>query len=224
MTSSAGVGLRTVAVLGAGKVGSVLAMLALDAGIQTLIAGSAGPDRISMIVDIVAPGAIPMTAADAVRGAEVVILALPLARIRSVPAEHLQHKIVVDAMNYWPYVDGAIEEFESRERSSSEIVKDLLGVDRLVKTFNHMGYHELEESARPAGAPGRKAIAVAGDDRDAVATVSRLVNALGFDPVHAGPLAAGRTLEPGTEIFGANFDRVHMVAALSRAKQPAERI
>jgi predicted dinucleotide-binding enzyme len=67
-----------------------------------------------------------------------------------------------------------------------------------------MGYHDLEDEARPAGAPDRKAIAIAGDDPFDRAAVAHLVNTLGFDPVIVGRLAEGVTLEPGTEPFGAN--------------------
>jgi predicted dinucleotide-binding enzyme len=67
-----------------------------------------------------------------------------------------------------------------------------------------MGYHDLEEEARPAGAAGRKAIAIAGDDDADVARVAAIVDALGFDPVIAGPLATGVALEPGSEAFGAD--------------------
>jgi predicted dinucleotide-binding enzyme len=73
-----------------------------------------------------------------------------------------------------------------------------------VKAFNHMGYHDLDEGPRPAGVAGRKAIAVAGDDEEAVAIVSAFVDHVGFDPVVAGSLRDSIRLEPHAEAFGAN--------------------
>ena len=67
-----------------------------------------------------------------------------------------------------------------------------------------MGYHDLEDEARPAGYPGRKAIAIAGDEQTDVADVAALIHRLGFDPVLAGPLSAGTALQPGNPAFGAD--------------------
>jgi len=189
-----------LAVLGAGHVGPVIARLAIKAGYPVAIATSGDPADIALITELVIPGAQPRWAPDAVADADIVVLAIPLHRFGDVDPGLLAGKLVVDAMNYWPASDGVLKAFE--DGASSEIVARRLSGSAVVKALNHIGYHDLEDRTRTAGAPDRRAVGVAGDDPAAVAAMAGLVDRIGYDPVRLGSLRAGRALQPGGPVFG----------------------
>jgi len=200
--STKGTMVKTIGILGAGRVGSAIARTALTAGYSVNIAGSGPGTDIALLVEVVVPGARAMSAAEAVADADLVIVAVPLHKYRSVSPSILAGKLVIDTMNYWEPIDGRLDDFETDARSSSEVVADFFSGANVVKTLNHIGYHELEIDSRPFGHDQRRALAIAGDDDDAVAAVAEAIDRFGFDAVPSGALASGAAFEPGTLIFG----------------------
>lgn len=208
--------IKTIGILGAGKLGTTLARLATRAGLTVYIAGSGDPEKIALSVTYITPGAIAATVRDAIEPADIVILALPLGKYRMLPVDALNGKLVIDAMNYWWEVDGTDESLTHSTRSSSEMVQEFLSGARVVKALSHMGYHHLFDETKPAGAPDRKAIAIAGNDDADTKLVAKLVDILGFDPVIIGALARGKILEPGHELFGANVTKTELLAIANK--------
>lgn len=211
--------IKTVGILGAGKVGIVLAQLALKAGYKVLIAGSGSVEKIALTVEVLAPGAKAVTAAEAEAKADLVILALPLSKYETIDRSGLDGKLVLDAMNYWWEVDGIRTDLTNPLQSSSELVQRFLSNSQVIKAFNHMGYHDLFDESAPAGTPKRKALALAGDDDAAIATVRSFIDDLGFDSLYVVPLANGIMLEPGSEVFGANVTLPELQAMIDRFAQ-----
>lgn len=198
--------IKTIGILGAGKLGITLARIARHYGFDVNLAGSGEASKIALTAEILAPGTKAMSTEDVAKHSDIVVLALPLGKFRTLPKQALAGKLVIDAMNYWWEVDGSRDDILPSGQSSSEAVQEFLKNSHVVKAFNHIGYHDLFDEHKPAGSPGRKAMAIAGDTDEDVALVAKLVDDLGFDPVEVGPLAEGRKLEPGTPIFGLSAD------------------
>lgn len=70
---------RTIGVLGAGWVGTAIARQALKAGYELKIATAKPVDEISLTVELVTPGAVAVSAAEAAQ-ADIVVLAIPLSK------------------------------------------------------------------------------------------------------------------------------------------------
>jgi len=206
--------LPRIAVLGASHIGTVIAQVAIEAGYRVSIAASGDPEQIALIAQVLSPGAEPRWAAEAVKEADLVVLAIPLHKFTTLDPSLLDGKLVVDAMNYWPPIDGVVELFEDHRSSSSEIVQRRLTGSTVVKTLNHIGYHELADERRPKGSLERRALGVAGDDPRAVYVVADFIERIGYDAVRFDCLSAGRLLEPGGPVFGVPLHRAEFEQAV----------
>jgi 8-hydroxy-5-deazaflavin:NADPH oxidoreductase len=213
---------QSIGILGAGRVGTAVARQALKAGYEVRIATAKPAEQIAMIVEIVTPGAQAVEAAEAA-SADLVVVAVPLHKYRTLDPSLLVGKTVIDVMNYWAPTDGEIDDFEGDPRTSSEIIQNFLAGAAVVKSLNHIGYHELEEDGQPARTPGRRALALAGDHEDAKTLVAGFLDWLGYDPVDAGPLAAGRAFQPGTQIFNGSHTADQLRTLLAEALAPVGR-
>jgi hypothetical protein len=162
-----------------------------------IAAASGDPRQIELIRDVLAPGVELGWADDVSASADILILALPLHARDALSAHLVNGKIVIDAMNHWPEVDGPRDDWVPRDDSTSQFLQELLPGARLVKAFNHVGYRDLELSGKGI------AIAYASDDLSAAKEVASLIGAMGFAPVDLGALANGRLLESGAAAFGA---------------------
>ena len=204
-----------VGIVGAGKLGMALARAALAAGYEVAVASSGQAERIALLVDVLAPGALVSTVDSAVDFADVIVLAVPTHRFRELPSDLFDGKILVDAMNYWPDTDGEDRELAAADGGSSVVVQAHFPGARVVKSLNQLGYHELDEYPRDPGAPDRIAVAAVGDDRLAVRTVMHLIDRLGFDAVDGGPLAKGKLLEPDGSPYAETFSADALAKRLS---------
>jgi len=200
---------RTVAIFGAGRVGTALARVLLEAGYEVRVVGSGPATGIELIVSVLAPGAIAMDAADAVAEADVVILAIPLHKLDSIDPQLLRGRVVVDVMNYWEPVDGSLADFAGSDATTPIVAARLAGAT-VVKAFNHIGYHDIESDQRAPSEEHRRALAVSGDDRRAVDLVLEMVHRTGFDAVDAGGLHSSGVLEAGGPVFGVRLNQTDL--------------
>ena len=203
-------------IVGAGKLGTTIARAAVAAGYDVGLSGSGPAEEIALTVEVLAPGARAMTTGDVVRHADVVVLAVPTHRFRELPGDLFAGKVLVDAMNYWPPVDGDDRELAAAADGTSAVVQAHFPSARVVKSLNQLGYHEVDERRRAKGAPDRIAVGAAGDDRLAVCKVMRLIDRLGFEAVDVGTLENGLALEPDGAPFAVTYTADELAELVSR--------
>jgi len=208
-----------VAIIGSGNVGSQVARGALAAGIATVLANARGPASLETLVHELGPGASAATVPDAVRGADLAVVAVPIDRYPDLPADAFDQKIVVDTGNYFPAWNGPVPELDSGALTSSERLQRLLPGATVVKTLNHLVAAAMTADALPSGTAHRRALAMAGDDAQAKGTVRAFLDAIGFDVVDAGALSEGWRFEGSQPAVGSRLDADELTAALATASR-----
>jgi predicted dinucleotide-binding enzyme len=128
--------------------------------------------------------------ADAVAGADVVILAIPWGAVDETLPQlgDLAGKVLIDITN--PYTAEGLVPLEGT--STAEEIQKKAGGARVVKGWNHVYSVNL---TRPVVDGVAASVLIAGDDNKAKETAFQIARDMGFDPVDVGELAATRHLE-----------------------------
>ena len=209
-----------VGVIGAGGMGETLARLLAKRGHHVSIANSRGPESLTALAAEI--GATPVSVVDAANAGEIVIIAIPTKAVAELPralfAKVPSSVVVIDIGNYHPELrDGRIDAID-RGMLESQWVAQQIGRP-VIKAFNNILATSLLEKGVPSGTKGRIALSVFGDSLDAKASVLRLIDDLGFDPVDGGDLDNSWRQQPGTPAYCRDLD----AAALRRALADADR-
>ncbi len=211
--------MTTLGLIGAGNIGQAVARLAIDHGYDVVLSNSRGPETLTDVVADLGPAAQADTAEGVAMRGDIVVVTIPLRAYRDVPVEPLKGKVVIDTNNYYPQRDGQIAALDDHSTTSSALLQAHLPDSHVVKAFNHIMSAHLTEHAEPAGSAGRRALAIAGDDEAAKATVATIIDEFGFDVVDAGALAESWRIEPGTPGYGPRLDAGELREALASAER-----
>lgn len=189
-----------IGIIGAGNIGGNLTRRLTALGHDVSVANSRGPETLAALVE--ETGATPVKVEDAARGAEIVVITIPLKAVPNLPSGLLDEAadgvVVIDTGNYYPQQrDGRIAAIEDDGLTESRWTAQQIG-HTVIKAFNGIYAQNLLDRPRPVGAPDRIALPVAGDDEAAKRVVRALIDELGFDTVDAGGLDDSWRQQPGT--------------------------
>jgi 8-hydroxy-5-deazaflavin:NADPH oxidoreductase len=207
-----------IGIIGAGNIGGALTRRLMALGHEVSVANSRGPQSLSALA--AETGAKAVSAHDAARAGEIVVVTIPMRNIPSLPKDLFAgvpvEVAVVDTANYYPQQrDGKIAGIEGGLTESRWVAQQL--GRPVIKTFNNIYAQHLQDRGQAKGTPGRIALPVAGDDPAAKAKVMALVEELGFDPVDADGLDESWRQQPGTPVYAQDYDAEGVRKALAAA-------
>jgi 8-hydroxy-5-deazaflavin:NADPH oxidoreductase len=187
------------------------------AGHEVALSNSRGGQGLEVLVAELGRNARATTIDDAANFGEVVLIAIPFGKYKTLPSDAFKAKVVIDTGNYYPEHDGKFAELDSNETTSSELMSSHLKEARLVKGFNTIwSEHLATQGDTGAALEKRRAIFIAGDDSEAKAIVARLIEEIGFAAVDTGFLHEGsRRQQPGTAVYNKDVTAKEAAALLS---------
>lgn len=213
-----------IGIIGAGNIGGALARRLRELGHEVSIANSRGPDTLREVE--AETGATAVTAREAARGKDVVVVTIPQKNVPQLPDDLFDgvgdDVVVIDTGNYYPrHRDGRIDEIEAGTPESVWVSQQL--TRPVVKAFNNIYAQHLRNHGRPPRSRDRIALPVAGQ-QPAKATVMQLVEELGFDAVDAGSIEESWRQQPGTPVYATDLDADGVRRALAKASpdRPAD--
>lgn len=182
----------SIAIIGAGNVGMALGQALTRRG-ETVVFGVPEPQKYAAAVASLGERARLTGTAEAIAGADLVILAVPHTATAGIAQSvtDWQGKVLVDATN--PLAPGLAGLTLGTTTSGAEVLAQQAKGARVVKAFNSTGAENMADAAYPGGLP---MMPVCGDDADARQRVMALATLIGFEAVDMGPLMAARYLEP----------------------------
>jgi predicted dinucleotide-binding enzyme len=207
-----------IAIIGAGNIGGSLTRLLTALGHDVRVANSRAPDTLAELAN--ETGAEPVWAADAATDADLVIISIPQKNVPDLAAGIVAGARpgapVIETNNYYPQErDGRIDAIENGQ-TESNWVADHLGVP-VYKVFNGIFWKHLLKNGVASGSPDRIALPIAGPTGVGKQVVFDLVDALGFDPVDGGTLDESWRQQPGTPVYGKDYNVTDTITALGEA-------
>ncbi|HEX5094002.1 MAG TPA: NADPH-dependent F420 reductase [Burkholderiales bacterium] len=201
-----------IGIIGSGKVGSAIGSAWVRAGHEVMFSSRHLDDDKALAARL-GGGARAGTPQEAAAFGEVVMVSVPYRALPDVAKECgglLKGKVVIDTCNPFVGRDGEIAAW-AREKGAGLASAELLPGARLVRAFNAIGAARMGAAHEE---PGRVGMPMAGDDAAAVATASRLIRDVGYEPVLIGGLAKGKYLMPGTPLAGEHSaEEIRKIAA-----------
>lgn len=207
-----------IGIIGAGHIGGTLTRRLRELGHDVKVSNSRSPETLAGLA--AETGATAVWAKDAAADTDLVIVSIPQKNVPDLADGIVDARKagapVIETNNYYPQQrDGQIVAIEDGQVESAWVAEQISAP--VYKVFNGIYWKHLLERGTPGGTPDRIGLPIAGADGAGRALVHGIVDQLGFDPVDAGPISESWRQQPGTPVYGKDFDAADTRNALAEA-------